>query len=333
MNTQALDTQEEEQKDKLVRTAKLIEDWRLAVGVPKDKMAARFPGLIKSYRNVERAIAGELSEMDIPKNLAAFESVWAMINSPAPKPAQKPYDDFGLVLELRNAPARTMTKTGPNRVILVTGPTGRGKSKALEALQNLYRARVLGVSASRVWRDKPSALLKEIWKAMGKTGSLGHGPDALDRVAAALKETRVCLAIDEAHYMGPEQLNTVTSLIERTPGEFILVGQPSLWSKLENDKGAFQEARQLTKNRLSRRIRVGEITADDPEIKMLLERRLPWLDKVGEAVELLGQHASSHGNLGFVRNVIERCEEALEEGASEDWNTFKAALKDELAGR
>lgn len=342
MNTTLLGNKEEldEQKEKLIDTAKRIEAWRVAHGIAKDKMPNRFKGLLRSYRNIERACADDTSEIDVDKNLAAFESVWSIINTPPPRPAFKPCDDFDLVLELRNAFVRTMTKTGPNRVIIVTAPSGRGKSEGLKALKNMYKARVIIVSASRVWKDKPLAVMSAIWEAMGKTGTLGYGPAAMAKLTSALKENRVCICIDEAHYLGPDQLNTVTTLVNATQGEWILAGQPTLWSKLENDKGAFQEARQLTKNRLSRRIRIEDIAADAPELKKLVERRLPWLATVedGEplakiAADMLGRHAATNGNLGFVRNVIERCQEALEEGAEQNWDTFAAALQEELAGR
>ena len=39
--------------------------------------------------------------------------------------------------------------------------------------------------------------------------------------------------IDEAHHLGPHCLNTVKTLVNTTPGEFILVAIPTLWNKLQ----------------------------------------------------------------------------------------------------
>lgn len=319
---------------RLTELARLVDDWRTAKSIPKDKMSVRFKGLIKSYRNIERICAGQLDELNIETNLTQLESVWSLINSPAPRPTVKPYDDFNVALQLRNAFLRTMAKTGPNRVIILTAPTGRGKSKALEVLRERYRARLVTLSASRVWKDKPMALLSEIWAALGKNGGLGFGRVALKNVEDALKANRIAVAIDEAHYLGPEQLNTITTLVNSTPGEFILAGQPTLWSRLENDRGAYYEARQLTKNRLSCRIRVADLADGDPEVRYLLERRLPWLGSDAEkGAAMMMRHAAGNGNLGMVRNVIERCEEAIDEGAPQAWETFAQALQQELNER
>lgn len=335
-NPTLIDSTEEDsvRLSRLKELAHLVDDWRTAKNIAKDKMAPRFKGIIKSYRNIERILAGQFDELNIEGNLGQLEAIWSLINSPAPRPTVKPYDDFNVALQLRNAFLRTMAKTGPNRVIILTAPTGRGKSKALEVLRDRYKARIVTLSASRVWKDKPMALLAEIWAALGKNGGLGFGRVALKNVEESLKANRIAVAIDEAHYLGPEQLNTITTLVNSTPGEWILVGQPTLWSRLENDRGAYNEARQLTKNRLSCRIRVADLADGDPEVRYLLERRLPWLKTDAEkgAAQMM-RHAAANGNLGMVRNVIERCEEAIDEGAPEAWDTFAQALAQELNER
>jgi type II secretory pathway predicted ATPase ExeA len=325
-----------EASERVIELAKKIESWRVAHAISKEKMPERFKDHIRSYRGIERAVKGELGEMNLEAHLSQFESIWALINSPAPKPKQKSWDDTSLALQLRNAFVRTMTKTGPNRVILLIAPTGRGKTGALQALQQIYKApRVILCEASKVWKDKPLALLGHIWECLGKTDELGHGPKALQRVVASLKENRICIAIDESHYLGPEQLNTLTTLVNLTPGEFILAGQPTLWSRLERDKGAFLETRQLTGNRLSRRIKSGSLSDSDAgDVKLMVERRLPWLNgQSKQAVTMLLKQAPQHGNLAFVRNVIERTEEAADEGATLDWQAFTDAVNAEVSER
>lgn len=320
----------------LIGLAQRIEAWRVAHNIAKEKMPSRFADHLKSYRGIERAAKGDTAEMNIEKHTAQFESVWSLINTPPPKPKQRAWDDTTLALQLRNAFVRTMSKSGPNRVILMTAPTGRGKTQALLALQQIYKhPRVVLCEASKVWKDKPLALLSHLWHSLGKTDDLGTGPKALERLVDALNAQRLCLAIDEAHYLGPDQLNALTNLVNTTPGEFILVGQPTFWSRLERDKGAYLETRQLTGNRLSRRIKLGLLDADNAgDLKLFVERRMSWLNGDSrKAAAVLLKHAPQHGNLAFARNVAERIEEAVEEGGTQDWQAFTAAVEAELSER
>jgi hypothetical protein len=68
--------------------------------------------------------------------------------------------------------------------------------------------------------------------------------------------------------MGPRSLNMVKTIINRTPGEVIMIGLPVLLKRLE--MAAYQEARQLTLNRLCERITLSSADKDDTAI--LLER-------------------------------------------------------------
>lgn len=325
-------TPDDQLSERVVETARKIEGWRTAHKISKEAMPKRFGSFLKSYRGVERAAAGDTAEMNLQRHLAAFDAVWSLINTPKPKAVERAYEDFSVAARLRDAFLRTMTKTGPNRVILVIGPTGAGKTKAREALMQTWKKRIISVDATKVWKDKPLALLSALWRALGKTDQLGFGPSALARITDELGHERRCVVIDEAHYLGADQLNTVTTLVNSTPGEFILIGQPTLWSRLENDRGVFLEARQLTRNRLSRRISIGQINEGD--VRMLIERRLSGLDGADKAARALMQHAPQHGHLAFCRNVIERCEEAVEETAGAlDWPLFAECLKDELSER
>ena len=332
-----IEDQTPDTRERLSDLARQIEAWREAHNVPKERMPTRFRDL-NSYRTIERILAGNFDDMKkaetAEKWLAVLESVVAQINTPAPRAVARAFDDFPIALQLRNAFVRTMGKTGPNRFILLIAPTGRGKTQALRALKQLYKSRIIICEASRVWQDKPQALLSEIWKKLGKTDELGFGPAGLDRLAEELNQVRVGIAVDEGHYLGANQLNTLTTLINRTPGEFILAGQPTLWSRLEKDQGVYLETRQLTRNRLSRKLTFADLTEEDADTKQLIDKRASWLNgKAGEATKMLMKHAPQNGNLGFVRNVIERCEEAVEEGAPQSFSTFQAALEAELAER
>lgn len=325
-------------RERLFEVAKKIEAWRTAHEIPGTRMHERFPNQLKSYRSVERALKRDFSEMKtdeaVEKHLASLEAVWSLINTPKPKPVVRVRDDFPVALALRDAFVRTMTKTDINRFILLIATTGRGKSSALKALKQIYKDRIIIVQATSFWRGKPLGLVQEIWKALGKTDELGNGPQALTRLKAELQLNRIAIGIDEGHYLDAPQLNCITTLVNDTPGEFIIVAQPSLWGRLERDKGVFLETRQLTRNRLSRKLVFGDLTDGDTDIAKLIDHRAKWLNgRSADAAKLLMKEAPQNGNLGFVRNVLERCEEAIEEGAPRNWDTFAAAVKAELAER
>jgi energy-coupling factor transporter ATP-binding protein EcfA2 len=316
----------------LVDLARKIEAWRVQQNLTKLKFVDRFKHQLKSYRTIERAskASPELGEMDVQIQLEKLQLVWAQIETGT-------YDDTTMALALRNAFAKTMTKTGPNRVILLIGPTGRGKSRAIEALQQIHgTSRIVKCEATKVWRDKPLPMLQHIWEQMGFGGEFRGAADGLKKVKAELKRSRKALCFDEAHYFGPDQLNAITSMVNDTPGEFIIAGQPTLWERLERDRGAYAEAQQLTRNRLSCRIKKGSLSSEDKsDIKLIVSRQLPWLkSQEDKACATLLLEAPKHGNLGFVRNVIERITDAIEfEGGEENWETFEAALEAELAER
>jgi len=106
--------------------------------------------------------------------------------------------------------------------------------------------------------------------------------------------------VDEAHHLGCHSLNTIKTLINTTPGEFLLIAIPTLWSKLETS--AYQEARQLSTNRLSERVRL-ELTEKD--IERYLARSFEGIDAtvLRHGAKLIRPPAQSAGNLAFVRDV------------------------------
>ena len=77
---------------------------------------------------------------------------------------------------------------------------------------------------------------------------------------------------------------------------------PTLWRRLE--RAAYEEVRQLLGNRLSERIKLGELREAD--VRKILIRRLK-IDDAKCAAALL-KEARTRGNLGFVRAVCRRLE-------------------------
>ena len=82
------------------------------------------------------------------------------------------------------------------------------------------------------------------------------------------------MVIDEAHHLGPHCLNTVKTLVNTTPGEFVMLAIPSLWAKL--NKSAYIEAKQLSTNRLYELVQI-DLEAQD--IATYMRHRLQKIDR------------------------------------------------------
>ena len=106
--------------------------------------------------------------------------------------------------------------------------------------------------------------------------------------------------IDEAHHLGPHCLNTVKTLVNTTPGEFILVAIPTLWNKLQAH--AYQEAKQIATNRLSERVK---LTLDEADIRTYLSKKFKDASAADlkVAAKIIRPNALLAGNYAFVRDV------------------------------
>lgn len=327
----------------LVELGRRIREWQEAQkpALSDNAMVKKFAGL-GSTKTYTRILANDLLELDLERQLDNYRAVWAVIESltATEERADETYDDLSTVLELKRAFAETARENGNARFILIDGDTGAGKTKSLQALQAKYGARVLLIEASEVWNDNPNALLGAILETLGVKDKPQLAVDRLEIVQRRLKQTRVALCIDEAHHLGPRCLNTIKTLINLTPGEFILAAMGSLWARLARD--AYQEARQLTGNRLAERLKFG--VARETDILRIIARRVPafsGLDTravakephIADAIKMLRGRVEAHGNLAFVRDVVSRVAKLAEGTAGPDLNTWSTAIAQEVESR
>ena len=135
----------------------------------------------------------------------------------------------------------------------------------------------------------------------------------LEEVQARLSLSRRCLVIDEAHHLGPHCLNTVKTLVNTTPGEFILVAIPTLWNKLQAH--AYQEAKQIATNRLSERVK---LTLEEADIRTYLAKRFPdaAAADLKVAAKIVRPNALLAGNYAFVRDVARELADLSADGVS-----------------
>lgn len=217
-------------------------------------------------------------------------------------------------MRLRRAFLSVVKATGTNRVLIVQGESGVGKTTAVGLLRGKYGTGRIGyVEASDVWADSPNAFLGAILRALGVAELPAGRVQRLEDVQARLSLSRRCLVVDEAHHLGPHCLNTVKTLVNTTPGEFILVAVPTLWNKLQAH--AYQEAKQIATNRLSERVK---LALDEADVRTYLGKRFPDAAPADlkVAARIVRPSALLAGNYAFVRDVARELHDLSAEAVS-----------------
>jgi hypothetical protein len=321
---------EKTSQQELKSLAHQVHQWQEAKGLSDSALRKRFPD-IGSDRTYKRILTGELDELDVEVQLAKYRAVWTLIETIGEDAAESEdfYDDLTPVIQLRRALLETFHETGNARFILVQGDTGSGKTSAAKALIAKYGQRLLFVELTEVFGDSPHNFLGLILTALGQK-DLPYAPvERLQKVVAALCQGRRCLVIDELHHAGPRILNTIKTLVNSTPGEFVGLTMPPLWARLE--RGSYEECRQLVGNRLAERIKLAPVTRGD--MTKFIARRLPGLNgETPKAIALLEQYAPGRGNLAFVRDTCRRARE-MYDGAKITLDDFARAVSAEVESR
>lgn len=316
--------------NRLQELARRMEDHREAQQLSREALIKQFPTL-GSSKTFDRILKGELAELDLERQLVNYQSAVALLEDMARDVAQADEEvlpDLSPANRLRKAALETMRETGNARVIFLLGPSGSGKSSARRALFDRYGGRFLLIEATAMWNDSPNAMAGEILRKLGVKDLPYSAGDRLTKIVEMLNERRRGLVIEEAHHLGPKSLNVVKTLVNQTPGEFILIAVDTIWRRLET--AAFEEARQLTGNRLAERIQLDkECKASD--IAKLIKSRVPaavqWSDKW---TQRLAHHAPNYGRFAFVRDVLKRAAEFPGPLMEDSLATF---ISEEIASR
>jgi DNA transposition AAA+ family ATPase len=318
----------------LVSLGRKIQQYQEDRKLNDSALLRKFSGL-GSTKTFNRIVHNELTELDLERQLANYRAVWALIESIGDEKttSEELYDDLSPVRHLQKAVLDAMRVTGNNRLVLMEGDTGTGKTSARKLLIEKYGQRLLWVEATEVWRDNPGALLATILHALGVKDVPLNATDRLGRVIHRLTETRICLIIDEGHHLGPRCLNTLKTLVNQTPGEFVILAMPTLWKRLERD--AYEEVRQLVGNRLAERIKLDGLRETD--VAKFINRRVPGMTHeqamLKQAIRLILDRAPRYGNMAFVRDVCERVAEQTEGTSGPTLETWSSAIAAEAASR
>lgn len=325
-----METNEQTAAAELVALAKQIKNWQEAKRLTTSAMLRKYSGL-GSDRTYGKLAAGSTEQLDVEKQLVNYRSVWALIEAVGDDAGTSEdfYDDLSPVVQLRRAMMEAFVENGNARFILVQGDTGSGKTSAARALILRYGSRLLFTELSPVFGDSPYNFLVLVLAALGQKGAPNNAVDCFAKVVHELHAARRCLIIDELHHAGPRILNTIKSLINSTPGEFVGLTMPTLWNRLE--KAAYEEVRQLVGNRLAERIQLDQINRSD--MTKFVNRRLPGLNgETARAIAILEQNARGRGNLAFVRDVCRRAREQYD-GEKITIEDFAGVVAAELKSR
>lgn len=261
----------EREPARLRELAQLMDAWRASRGMSFAGLRKATDGQIGSDRQWGRILAGE--SVETADWLPRYEAAWTLLEArDEASESEAIYDDLSLPRALRVAVAGVMRSTGLDRVVIVTAPSGMGKTRAAWLAREQLGSRAVWAEADPTWTQAPAMLA-------GLARALGHRepPDGAARCLAIVRERlqsgRVCLFVDEAHHLGPTTLDLIKTLINQTPGEVVLLAIPSLWRKLEAQ--SYEQARQLVRNRLYERVALDALPVADAA--KVIERRVPAL--------------------------------------------------------
>lgn len=315
--------------------ARRIAEWQEVRKLSDSALLRLCPqlGSTKVYKRVLNQ-TDELADLNLENQLANFRTAWAWIESQveqAEDDSDELYEDLWAHVQLRKAFIDTRDVEGDGRVILVLGASGMGKSCARRLLVEKYGTRLVWIEASVAWGDSPMAMLGVLLGALGKKDKPSLQIERLDQVVERLKDTRRCVLIEESHHLGPRCLNLVKTLVNQTPGEFVLIGIHTLWRRLETK--AYEEATQLTGNRLAERIDLGN-KVREKDVEKLITRRVKWTDEPARksAQVMVMAKADNYGRLSFVRDVCKRAS-VKAAGNPVSAELFAEAVSEEVASR
>jgi len=251
-----------------------IETYRSAQGLSFGQLRSRYSG-VGSDRQYKRILAGEAPAGSAPHWLAEYQAVCRLIEqAESILGTDDPiYEDLSLPHAARLAVRDAMSTDTLRRLVIIQAPSGQGKSSIGKLLVAQYGSRVVTLECNETHKGSVCAFLAGLLAALGGTADRAGAAAALDRVIARLRESRRTVVLDEGHHLGPQTLNILKTLINRTPGEFILLTIPSLWRKLERET-AYEECRQLNSNRMGERVWMS--TLPDSDAALFLRRRLGW---------------------------------------------------------
>lgn len=324
------------ERQRLHEIAAEIAAYQQLLGLSNVEMCRRYAGL-GSDKTYWACVGQKTEQLNTARWLPTYEGVLNTIRYERAQEDEALFDDLPSVVAVRQTFIEVLNTTSNARVIIVEGESGVGKTFARLALMKNFAKRCLLVEACDAWRDKPGPLLEAILRELGDTNPPPSVSACLARAITLLSAPRRALLIEEAHHLGPVSLNTLKTLVNRTPGEFVLLCIPTLYRRME--RAAYEEVRQLVGNRLAARLRLQPPGAT--EVETYLAHRL------GKALALdaesrpgfrrlcqeIAVRAPRYGNYAFVRQIAVRARAGAAAGQPLTLAEITAAVRLEASNR
>lgn len=318
--------------NELLELGQKIRDWQLIKKLSDNELCKKF-GELGSTKTFKKILDNQLEEVDLERQLNNYRTAWALMegNDLDELDDGEIEIDIWAVVKLHGVFQETRKEKGLARAIFLIGPSGSGKTCAQDFLRAKHGPRIISIRAVVAWNDSPMAMMAAILDRLGVKNPPTNQAERFVKTVEKLNETRRAVFIEDSHHLGPRCLALVISLIDETPGEFLISAVDSLWMKLQSR--AYQEIEQLRINRIAEKITLGR-EVKQKDVEKLIVRRLTWdNEKTPSKIlpELIAK-ANSYGRLAFVREVIKRAAiKANGEAMSEDM--FKASMSEEVLSR
>lgn len=287
----------------LIGIAQAIRDYQKARELSDTQLLKKFAGL-GSTKTYTRILAGDVADLDTERWLLEYRQVQTLIDALAGDSEEEPlYDDLTSCGRLRVAVVDAMRERGNARLVIVQGPSGSGKTWSARALAERFGSKVVLTEADETWKDSIQNMLGGLLRGLGVREPPLSAADRLGKLFETLASKELTIVIDEAHHLGPRTLNLVKTIINQSGVVVVLCAMDTLFRRLEMQ--AYEEARQLTQNRLCERVRLGEI--DSHDVEKFLGRRLKWANgDLRRAVETTKSAAKDRGHFAFIKAAVRR---------------------------
>lgn len=301
--------QREALESQLTAAAVKIDGYRQArLSVPSDRSWVReWPGL-GSAKTWSKILRGELEDVSVEAKLPDYRGVLAALAAQRKSyAAEELYEDLAGAQAVILAALRLMHHHGKDRLLMVRGGSGSGKTSALDILgRGEGSGALVRIEANDTWKSERVAM-HDILRALGESEEtikvLGTTGDRLEMILTILnRKGRLTLAVDEAHHCTGRVLNLFKTLLNRTEILLIMAGMATLLQKLR--AAASEESKQLIHNRLF--CTVDMSGPDAAGVADFLSRRLgvPARWKAG-TLQTLADAASHAGHWSFLRRIVD----------------------------
>jgi type II secretory pathway predicted ATPase ExeA len=300
---------QESLKTQLREVAGNLESYRRTLRpVPSENAWVREWPALGSQKTWSKILRTDMDGINIAAKLTDYRGVLAAVQAQSRKrAAEELYDDLGGAQEVTLATLRLMHHHGKDRMILIEGGSGSGKTSSLDLLSvsaasgsSIYR-----MDANEAWKSQRVAM-RSMLRALGL--SEAKIPSVTGEMMETLISTikgkgRIVIAIDEAHHVSGTVLNLFKSLLNETEMLLILAGMSTLFEKLRT--AASEEAKQLIHNRLFQRVKLGGPNKDGA--REFLSRRLgmesAWKENTLNHLVETARHC---GHWSYLRRVVDQ---------------------------